>query len=245
MKTVSLPYSIATAALLAISAQAAQVAFSARTPTVGPDDISNLAGAAAENENVSKGDNDATYTADDRPIQGQTFTTGTNSAGYQLGAVTLREVKCETYSLIPDLKYTIRVTKASSNALEVVATEEAEVAADLSGNIPTIGGGDQMGTGSGVFITFTFAKPITLKPNTRYGFDVGGGTSRHYWQVDGTVSNAYAGGEAYSSGSGGVGAASRTVRPGDRVFIVALSPAGGAVGRQAKASSAGAQILEH
>jgi hypothetical protein len=210
---------------LTVAAYAAKVSFSAKSPALGPDDIANLTGANNELNNVSDGDNDATYIADDRPIQGQTFTTGTNAAGYQLRSVTLRQVEHDTYALVQDLKYTIRITQPADKTLEVIATETAEVAASVEGNFPSIGEGGDMGRGSGRFITFTLAKPVTLKPNTSYGFDIGGGNTRHFWQTDGTVQNAYAGGEAYSSGTAGVGRGTRISRTGDHVFVVALTPA--------------------
>src|SRR5437762_1923509 len=93
--------------LLAAGLPAAEVSFSKNGPKPGKDDISNFTGTTAEGANVENGDHEATYIADDRPSQGQTFTTGTNSVGYQLRAVALREVKRETYALVPDLTYTI------------------------------------------------------------------------------------------------------------------------------------------
>jgi hypothetical protein len=240
MKIMKLTRTLAATAMalsLATATHAAQVSFSAKAPTPGPNDIANLVGANAEINSVSDGDNDATYLADDRPVQGQTFTTGTNAAGYQLRAVTLREVKHETYALVPDLKYTIRITKPSDKTLEVIATETAQAAATAPGNFRSIGDGAEMGVGSGGFIAFTLDQPVTLKPNTTYGFDVGGGNTRHYWQTDGTASDVYAGGEAYSSGAAGVGCGTRTSRTGDHVFVVGLSPASAALASQATASS--------
>jgi hypothetical protein len=134
------------------------------------------------------------------------------------------------------MKYTIRITKPSGKTLEIIATETAEGIAAAPGNIPSIGGGGEMSTGSGAFVTFTFDKPVTLKPNTTYGFDIGGGTVRHYWQTDGTASNAYTGGEAYSSGTAGAGNSKQASRTGDRVFVVALTLASAPVTRQTKAS---------
>jgi hypothetical protein len=237
MKMVTLTLRIGAAALVLWSATAsfsAQVSFSAKAPAVGTDDISNLTGADTPIKNVSDGDNDATYIADDRPVQGQTFTTGTNAAGYLLRAVTLREVKHETYSLVPDLTYTLRITKRSGGSLLVIATESAEAAAAAPGNIPSISNGDEMASGSGEYITFTLDKPVLLKANSVYGFDLGGGNTRHYWQTDGTSSNAYAGGEAYSSGTAGVGSGTRTVKAGDHVFVAALSRANAPLNGQAK-----------
>src|SRR2546426_2531743 len=184
----------AVAFCLAMAGHPAQVSFSAKAPTLGSSDISNLIGATTESENVNEGDHDATYIADDRPIQGQTFTTGTNFAGYQLRAVTLREVNHETYALVPDLKYAIRIIKPSGSTLEVIDTETAQAAAATPENFPSIAEGAQMGTGSGRFITFTLTKSVALKPNTTYGFDVGGGSARHYWPGGRTAPHSYPGG---------------------------------------------------
>jgi hypothetical protein len=168
---------------------------------------------------VNEGDNDATYIADDRPTQGQTFTTGTNAPAYVLRSVTLREVSFETYALIPDLTYTIRITQPVDGKIQVVASETAKVNLEKPGNLSTIGGGDELGTGSGKFITFVFEKPVQLKANTLYGFDLSGGTGRHYWQWDGTEDNPYGGGNAYSVSRKG----QMMERKGDHVFIVAMS----------------------
>src|SRR5436190_18760419 len=183
--------SVALVLLMAKGTNAANVSFSAVAPAPGPLDIANLSGARSENDNVNYGDHDAIYIADDRPIQGQTFTTGTKATGYQLQSITLREVNCETYCLVPNLKYTIRVTKPSPDKLQVLSSETCEVSASVPGNFPSIGGGGDPGTGSGGFITFTLEKGVKLEPKTAYGFDVSGGSTRHYWQMDGTVSNAY------------------------------------------------------
>ena len=96
--------------ILGSTSYSAQVSFSATAPTVGPNDIANLTGAAVVGNNVSTGDPNATYLADDRPIQGQTFTTGNNPAGYQLTAVTLRQVTYSTFALIPHY-HTIRLRR--------------------------------------------------------------------------------------------------------------------------------------
>src|SRR5262249_40509578 len=205
---------------MAASASAATVSFAMDQPTPGPDDITNLQGASEEAKNVNEGDHDAIYIADDRPTQGQTFTTGTNAAGYVLRAITLREVAFDTYALVPDLTYTIRITQPAGGKLSALSTETAKVAADAPGNFPTVAEGNDKGNGSGHFITFTLEKPVTLKPNTIYGFDVSGGTERHYWQWDGTDTDAYRGGVAYSLQKGKI-----VERTGDHVFAVALSRA--------------------
>ena len=205
---------------LATAVSAATVSFSSKQPACGLDDIANLQGANEEAKNVNEGDNDATYIADDRPVQGQTFTTGTNAVGYVLRAITLREVPFDTFALVPDLTYTIRITQPVESKLSVVATETAKVPAETPENFPTIGEGSNVGSGSGHFITFTLDKPVTLKSGTLYGFDLSGGTDRHYWQWDGTDTDAYPNGTAYSVRKGRL-----TERTGDHVFVVSLTRA--------------------
>ena len=216
---------LATTVLLTGAGYAATVSFSSSAPLVGSNDIANLTGASSVANNVSTGDPNATYVADDRPVQGQSFVTGTNAAGYQLTAVTLRQVTYPTYALVPDLTYSIRITRLSGGTLSVLASESASVPEGTQENFPTIDGGNTQGPGSGRFISFMLAMPIALSPNTTYGFDIGGGATRHYWEMDGTASNPYAGGSAYSSGANGVANVTLTPRSGDHVFVVKLAPA--------------------
>src|SRR5262245_31526517 len=135
----------------------ATASFSAAAPTLGSNDISNLTGAGNVTNNVSRGDPNATYLAHDRPVQGQTFTTG-GGAGYQLTAVTLKQVAYSTFASVPNLTYTIRITRPSGgSALSIVASETASVPANTPGNFPTIAGGGSQGPGSGRYVTFTLA----------------------------------------------------------------------------------------
>src|SRR5258708_6076799 len=99
---------------LTCATDAATVTFSLDAPTPGSIVISNLVGAYltgtvndAPNSNVS----DPKYIADDQPVQGQTFTTGTNALGYKLTSVTLRHVSYKTSLLVPGINYTIRITR--------------------------------------------------------------------------------------------------------------------------------------
>src|SRR5688572_9610206 len=130
---------IAVTLLANTTLHAASASFSTTAPTLGPDDIANLTGASAGSGNVASGDPNATYLADDRPVQGQAFTTGSNPSGYLLTAVTLRHVTYSTYALVPDLTYTIRITgvPGGTTGLSVVATETAVVPASAPNNIPT------------------------------------------------------------------------------------------------------------
>src|SRR5258707_15085447 len=119
-----------TVMLLAGAAHAATASFSTDPPLTGSIIISNLTGAytsgtanAALNSNVD----DPRYIADDQPAQGQTFKTGANALGYKLTAVTLRHVTYDTFTLVPGINYTIRITRPlTTNTLSVIATETAE-----------------------------------------------------------------------------------------------------------------------
>lgn len=123
---------------LAASTQAASVSFSTSPPALGSITISNLTGAVAPgggnpNNPPNSNVNDPRYVADDQPVQGQTFTTGNNASGYKLVAVTLKQVSYDTFSLVPGINYTIRITRPlSTNSLSVIATETGEVVDDYT-----------------------------------------------------------------------------------------------------------------
>jgi hypothetical protein len=226
--------------VLADGARAATASFTNNAPPLGPSDISQLANAADRTNNVGGSVDDQggnfVYLDAGRPAQGQTFTTGGNASGYSLTAVTLRQVTYDTYALVRDMTYHVRITKPSGNTLTVLAEETVFVAEDASDcttcNFPTIANGGGLGAGSGRYITLTFATPVVLNPNTTYGFDVGAESANHYWETDGTSNtNAYGGGTAYSTGVAannygfGLGNTTLTERTGDRVFVVALTAA--------------------
>src|SRR5437762_2016158 len=212
---------VGAAVAFSAAARAASVSFSSTAPALGPNDISNLTGAGTNKTNNvdSGGDDTWLYIQSSRPVQGQTFITGGNANGYALTAVTLKQVAYDTYALVPDITYHIRISTPSGNTLTVLAEETAVVTEDATDcatcNFLTISGGGSPGPGSGRYITYTLATPVVLNPNTAYGFDVGGVSAGHYWETDGTSNtNAYAGGTAYSSGSGGIGSSSMIERTG-------------------------------
>jgi len=78
----------------------------------------------------------------------------------------------------------------------MLASETATVTEDAPGNIPT-SRWRRHGDGFGRFITFTPGQNGELQPNTTYGFDVSGGTDRHYLAMDGPAMTLWAG-AAYS-----------------------------------------------
>ncbi len=228
---------------LAGAAHAATASFSTDPPITAPIVITNLIGVytnGTANDTLNSNVSDPRYVADDQPAQGQTFTTGTNAIGYKLTAVTLKNVSYPTFTLVPGINYTIRITRPlTTNSLLVIATETCEVVDDYTYlncdtcNFDSIGSGLSKGDGSGRYITFTLDTPVPLAPNTLYGFDVAGGYVRHYWETDGRACtpghggcapyNPYPAGNAYSTGINGVPDTTMTNRSGSRVFVVALT----------------------
>ncbi len=241
------------------SARAATVSFSTTPPSAGPSGISQLTGhitgdtqTKMKQTNVGGGtDDNMLYIDNGRPCQGQTFTTGTNANGYLLTAVSLKQVSYDTYALVPDMTYHIRITRPSGSILTVLAEETGFAAEDLT-DCSTCNflnnGCCTFTAGSGRYITFTFANPVALNANTTYGFDVGAvSVGDHYWETDGRSCtppahgpgcnpvDLYTNGTAYSSGvfangfGNGLGDTNITYRTGDRVFVVALTAASGVI----------------
>ena len=103
---------------------AATATFSTTAPTLGVSDISQLTNAADRTNNVGGSVDDQggnfVYIDNGRPAQGQTFTTGGNANGYALTAVTLKQVAYDTYALVPDMTYYIRITSPSGSTLRIL-----------------------------------------------------------------------------------------------------------------------------
>jgi len=119
-----------------------------------------------------------------RPNQGQTFTTGGVSAGYNLNSVTLRN---EENTVNNTATFTVRIGTVSGTTLTPLATETSNVSVSY---VPDD------------YMTFTFDTPVALSANTLYGFDwATTGSGFTTWN---NVNTEYAGGEAFSSGGGGV-----------------------------------------
>ena len=219
-----LTLTLATAAL-AGSAHAGTVTFATAAPTATGTDvlISNLTGTSTDAGNVSGGVDAFTYVAADQGAQGQFFTTGSNALGYTLNSISLQNVTYATtyYQTANPSTFNVRVTRPGvSNSLSVLDTETAPITGTETN---TFGDGHFGGTGTGNFITFNLAHPVTLAANTQYGFDVG--SAGAFFETNGTsVSTIYGGGNAYTSGSAGVANGVATTDTGVRVFAADLTP---------------------
>jgi len=221
------------AAALAGSAHAGTVTYATTAPTATGSDvlISNLIGTTTGAGNVSGASGPYTYVAADARAQGQFFTTGSNASGYTLNSISLQNVTYGTYYItsMPGT-FTVRVTKPGvASALAVLGSETDPVTGSEANNF-----GDnhylQGAPGTGRYITFNLANPVTLAANTQYGFDVG--STVDFFETNGTnASTAYGGGNAYTSGDvlpngngTGLGNASATTDTGARVFVADLTP---------------------
>ncbi|HZI32806.1 MAG TPA: immunoglobulin domain-containing protein [Candidatus Binatia bacterium] len=218
------------------TAGAATLTFSTVPPVPGAKDIYNLSGASHDGANVSDGgtyadggDNDAfTYVAGDRPSKGQTFTTGPDAGGYQVKAVWIRHcgytnnTDLTWYQMATGSMMTIRVTDPSqvNTAGFELDSETYTVTGSEANKLP--GGVSNSANGTGVWMRFQLDNPVTLQPNTTYGFDVTSLSDNLFFESFGTSNDVYSGGSAYQGSSNG--ATDDTLNPlvGDRVFMVEM-----------------------
>ena len=193
-------------------------------PILGAFDIAQTNGATSDTLNVSGlSDNTTghewTYISDnDRPAEGQTFTTPSDVAGYYLDSVWLRNVAYDDGAANINTSgntYYVRITDpAQTNTANFV--KAAETLTQLNAG----------SVNAGRWIQFKLAEPVVLGSGKVYGFDVGS-TGGMYFNTDGQRDGTYEGGAAYRSGDNGDGTLEIELSPlGDRAFIVNLSEAG-------------------
>ena len=232
--------------LWSLPAGAASLEYSTTPPVPGAADIANFTGASRDRDNIlgdgvtnGSGNDAGTYIAGDRSHQGQTFTTGTNPAGYQLRAVWLKHAGYGTRNTAPTFwrtangrSLTVRVTRPSAAATpsfvihaETVVTTGAETGAPNA--LAPVAGTTNSLTGTGVWLRFVFATPVPLAPSTSYGFDVTSTAGDFFFETHGirdgaSGGNPYAGGSAYRGGTSGVADNTLDALAGDRVFMVEL-----------------------
>jgi len=187
---------------LAASAQAGTISVSSTAPTVNDDDIAMLNVTGQYDTGGDEG-----HIWGNRPLQGQTFTTLGNPAGYSLLAVTLRNFSNNVGSNSDD--WTVRVGTVSGTVFTQIASE-----VDTTSTI---------GYSAGDYLTFTFDTPVTLAASTVYGFDYD--TSNVGFITANNTDGNYTGGTNFRHGGGGVGDDNNLLFPGDdRVFHVDMIP---------------------
>ncbi len=206
-------------------------------PGAGADDIAQFVAPGMDWDNIDgvvstnaySGDNDpSTYVANDRLTQGQIFTTGSTSAGYELSSVWVKNVLYTndlptgngTFAgLNPGDDVTIRIVDPSqTNTANFVVYSEALTV--VSNSISVSGG-----LGTGYWMEYRLSVPVALDANKQYGFDL---TSYGpYFELAGMGTNDwYGGGDAYTTATKealNLG----TVHPAaDRTFLINLTPTG-------------------
>lgn len=227
--------------LSAGKAFSAAISYYADAPTVGPLDVAFFGESTTDETNVALGDDAATYIAHDRPGMGQTFTTGSNPAGYLMKGFWLKNVLYSTPSGNGTWWY-LDYDGGSQLEIRVVDPSAAGTPAfELSSEIYTVTGtetgiglmpenwnADKVGTGTWVY--FELGTPVALAPNTQYGFDVTVvlGNWGYFFETAGVNGgDAYLGGAAYQSTGGANGTNSLyldTIWDGDHTFVVTMVP---------------------
>ena len=185
-------------------------------------DAANLGGSGVNADggaNNGTANDASTYVANNQPVQGQSFTTGSHPHGYELTSVTVRmaaypnNIAAGANGSAWNLAFTngpliVTVGKINGTAHETVSMQ-----------IFTAGGTGHPGsgstaTGSGTYLTFHLPFPVHLEPNSTYGFDfrIGNGSTNHF-EWHGIAADPYTAGTAYTrSGS------TLTPLAGDRVY---------------------------
>jgi MYXO-CTERM domain-containing protein len=219
-----------------LPAGAATVTLGTATPTVG-DGVQNLnfSTDGATNTNVTGVPSD--YVAGDNTnALGQTFTTGANTGGYSLSAISVRQVSWgTTYWDYTGGTITLQIFKLNSfdgsvGSITQLALETAAVGGEPDGI------GYSFGTpgANAQWLTVNLAAAVTLDPNTIYGFQImsdgTGGNDQFFIETDGTNTNSYAGGFALATGKvGGTTIDSAFVwagnegQPSDRAFVATMT----------------------
>lgn len=178
------------ATLLVIGfANAATVSVSTSTPAVDGADIANLGARTG-----------GTLIWTDRPMLGQTFTTGANAGGYTLNSVSFIMVD-------PD------ASPGPANLIEGWKDWRVRVGTIVAGQeVPMIDTAPRFlpdATDDNYF-TITFDTPLSLVANTVYGFSLGVAGSQESWSNGipslSTTGDDYAGGSLYSVAGGNANA---------------------------------------
>jgi alpha-D-xyloside xylohydrolase len=236
------------------SISAATLTFYTNAPTPGATDIYNSTGATRDGLNVNNGGsfldgaaNDPyTYVARDRANQGQTFTTGGNSEGYQLKAIWVRHVGYTANGVAGNTEsgyngtwwdfssggtFTVRVTdpSAAGNPGFALRTESYSLTGVEPNNPGARPSGGTTDNGTGRWLRFELSSSVSLAASKTYGFDlISNGSANKFFEWLGTANaNAFTGGSAYNGSTlGQNGGPDNVLNPllGDRVFLIEIIP---------------------
>ena len=208
------------------------VTWSTTAPTVDGDDIYQLAVNSGGNEadNVQGGADPATYIAFDQGAQGNTFTTGSNALGYDIFSVTVKQdTSASGFSLDSGWDaFNGRFELFFGQISGGIFSHDYSFSSSLGGGIGYIGGDQAASPGFagntgpvGSYLTLTLDAPIHLDPNTIYGYSVYTVADQFggpYFSSDGTNTDAFAGGNAFTEASG----VATEYAGEDRVFAISV-----------------------
>jgi hypothetical protein len=194
----------------------------------GAFDAANIGGSGVNADggaNNGMANDASTRVAGGQPIQGQTFTTGSNANGYDVTGITVRMAGYtnNTASGSNTTSWNLGASNGPIHATiaRIKGTTHSAMSVQnfMAGGTGNPGSGNTA-NGTGTYLTFNLPFPVHLEPNTTYGFDliIGNGSSNHFEWL-GTSGDPYAGGTAYTrTWEGPI-----TPLAGDRVFQVNMT----------------------
>ena len=160
-------------------------------PIVDNADIANVGGTEVDPSTINYNE---TQIWTDRPVQGQTFTTGSNPTGYSLDAITV-QIASNTATYPNFGPFSLQVGTVSGTTLTPVATTTTS---------------NYINASQGDYVCANLGSTVQLNPNTLYGFDWASPTYGGF-NIAATVGTAYAGGSMYTDGANHVPNNSRLV----------------------------------
>jgi hypothetical protein len=182
-------------ALSATASYAGIITVSSDTPIVDGADIANDNGSTD-----AGGNGDPGHIWSDRPHQGQTFLTGSNAGGYELSAITLKNLSNTRNA---GTSFNILVGTIAGPVFTQIGSTETAVAPNF---VP------------GDYITFSLDTPLALDADTTYAF-LWGTDGAGFIPTNNLDDNTFAGGTAISSGDNNTPDLNNVIeRNLDRVF---------------------------
>lgn len=182
---------IATFSLLTSAAHSAVLSVSTTAPTVDGLDIANLVAPTG-----------STLIYSDRPVQGQTFTTGGTAGSLTALTVMISETTGTVFEGWKDYRIRFGTHNDPLTTLTATVNQTPRYNPDLV-------------TFTNYYFTFTLDAPIALAANTSYMFDVGVQASQEAWPTGipsiHQSANTYAGGTKTSGAQTGQAATKFTV----------------------------------
>lgn len=229
------------ACLVAVSAHATVTVSNTGTaaPTTDAADQFYLPGSVNEVDainvdgtNNNSAENDGfTYIANDRASKGMTFTTGTNSAGYTLGSITVQQVNWSVYlsngtyyNIQNGDTFDLRIGTVSGTTLTSLLTTTAT----YSGTA-LVNGTNSSGPGNYLQFDLTGATEQaalgTLSANTVYFFEIASGSGDPYFELNSTSADGYSFGQSFVGGTISAVDADNTITfaSGDFAFVADLT----------------------